>query len=195
MPGPHSARLIAAMGALGLLTGCVSFGSKPPPQLLTLSSPGIDPSIEPQGPAIAVLDPETPRKLDAVRVPVQVNATSIAYVKDAQWVDTPRHLFGKLLTERFAANGILTLDPAQFPSASGRRLVGTLSEFGIDAKSKMAIVTYEATLTTGESGDIKRKRFTASMPVRHIKANRIGAPIDKAAQQVAEEVVAWVKLN
>jgi cholesterol transport system auxiliary component len=191
----RSFRPIAALTALALLSGCISFGSKAPPQLLTLAAPAAGNTAEPQGTPLAVVAPETPRKLDGLRVPVQVDATSIAYIKDAQWVDTPRRMFGKLLADRIAADGVLVLDPAQFPRGAQRRLIGNLDEFGIDAETRTAIVSYEATLTQGNGSDLKRKRFTASVPVRHIRARRIGEPLNRAAQQVADEVAAWVAQN
>ena len=49
--------------------------------------------------AIAVLDPGTPRELDVQRIPVQVNDTQIAYLKDAMWVERPARLFRSLLAE------------------------------------------------------------------------------------------------
>lgn len=192
-----SPTLIAMMLALAPLAGCVSFGAKPPPQLLTLSAPATVPTDAPAAaPALTVLDLDTPRKLDTVRVPVQVNDTSIAYVKDAQWVDTPRKLFRKLLSDRIAADGqVLVLEPGRLPLVGGRRLMGELVEFGVDARSGNAVVTYEAILVGPDPLHVVRRRFTASVPAGKIAAGTVARPINAAAQQVADQVAEWVKGN
>ena len=190
-----SLKPLTAILAPLLLAGCVSFGAKPPPQLLTLSLPNAASAEAPAGaPVLTVLDLDTPRKLDTVRVPVQVNDTSIAYVKDAQWVDTPRKLFRKLLADRIAADGqLLVLEPGRVPLVGGRKLMGELVEFGVDAGSGNAVVTYEAVLVGPDPLRVIRHRFTASVPAGKIAAGTVARPINTAAQQVADQVAEWVK--
>ncbi|AUW56792.1 ABC transporter [Sphingobium sp. SCG-1] len=191
--------LLPVLAALSL-SACVSFGSKPPAQLLSLSSDarvvaGTE-RTSAAGTSITVLAPETPKKLDTVRVPVQVNATSVAYVQNAQWVDSPRQMFQHLLTETIAAGGnTLVLDPGQYSTDPGRRLLGELIDFGVDAQTNMAVVTYDATLAPGGGAAVKRKRFSASVPVGTIDAASVGAPINQAANKVAAEVAAWVSAS
>ena len=85
-----------------LLSGCVSFGGKPPQQLLTLDAAQKvqvgSARVAGSGRTLIVSDPEAPKMLDTVRVPVQVSPTSVAYVMKVQWADTPRHLFRNLLS-------------------------------------------------------------------------------------------------
>lgn len=190
-----SLKPLTAILAPLLLAGCVSFGAKPPPQLLTLSLPNAaSAEAPPSAPVLTVLDLDTPRKLDTVRVPVQVNDTSIAYVKDAQWVDTPRKLFRKLLADRIAADGqMLVLEPGRVPLVGGRKLMGELVEFGVDAGSGNAVVTYEAVLVGPDPLRVIRHRFTASVPAGKIAAGTVARPINTAAQQVADQVAEWVK--
>ena len=192
--------LLLPLLAIPALAGCVSFGGKPPKQLLTLTADqrvaaGTTISREP-GISISVFDPEAPKKLDTVRIPVQADATSIAYVQDVQWVDTPRHLFQKLLSETIAASGkTLVLDPGEYSIDPGRRLLGELVDFGIDARSGQAIVTYDAILTAPNGATISKRRFSASEPVGSIKAETVGAPLSRAANKVAAEVAAWISEN
>lgn len=188
--------LVPAIAALSL-SACVSFGGKAPTQLLTLSSDARVPTgtvrTSSPGNSITVMDPETPKKLDTVRVPVQVDAVSIAYVKDAQWVDSPRHMFQKMLSETIAANGTtIVLDSGQYSADPGKRLLGELIDFGVDARTNMAIVTYDATLAPGGGAPVLRKRFSASVPVSVVDAVSVGGPINQAANKVAAEVAAWV---
>lgn len=189
---------IAAAAAALALSGCISFGAKPPAQLLTLSpeqkvtaGPGQSAAM---GRALTVLDPDTPKKLDTVRVPVQVDDISIAYVTDGQWVDTPRRMFQKLLSETIAAaTGRLVLDPGQFTADPGQRLMGTLIDFGVDARSGNAVVTYDAALISADSATITRRRFTAIAPVGGaIEPVAAGRAINSAANKVAADVATWV---
>ncbi|CAN5468006.1 hypothetical protein BH10PSE12_BH10PSE12_15830 [soil metagenome] len=179
------------------VSGCVSFGSKPPAQVLSLSptlrvAPG---TVQKggTGASITVTEPEAPKKLDTVRVPVQVNPTSVAYIKGVQWIDTPRHLFRSLLSETISASGTtIVLDPGQYSADPGRRLLGELVDFGIDAQSHMAIVTFDAMLASPDGSSVSKKRFSASVPVGAVTADTIGAPLNAAANKVAADVAAWI---
>jgi len=191
-------KLFALSLASLMLSACVSFGSKPPPQLLTLSADsqpdtGTDLSSE-SLPSLIVLTPGVPRKLANVRVPVQVDDTTIAYVKDAQWTEAPRTLFQRLLSETIAADGTMfILGDGQYAVKPGQRLMGELLDFGIDAQSQEAVVTYDAILTGGIETPARRQRFTARVPVRSIKAKYVAQPINEAANDVAAQVSNWVK--
>jgi cholesterol transport system auxiliary component len=128
-----------------------------------------------------------------VRVPVQVSPTSVAYIKDAQWIDTPRHLFRSLLSETISAGGkAIVLDPGQYSADPGQHLLGDLVEFGIDAQTRSAIVTFDATLAAADGSTINKKRFSASVPVGKIGADTVGGPMNAAANKVAADVAAWV---
>src|SRR3546814_7549035 len=95
--------MLAALGA-ATLSACVSFGSEPPPFLLTLTADaapaaGEEARTAGEAQALTVLIPTAPQKLRTQRIPVQQDDASIAYVKDAQWVEAPQRLFQRLLTE------------------------------------------------------------------------------------------------
>lgn len=188
---------ILAFTAALALTGCVSFGAKPPSQLLTLSAAQtVAPGTLRRGSevgSLVVADPDAPKLLDTVRVPVQVSQTSVAYVTDAQWTDTPRHLFRKLLSETIAAGSDrIVLEPGQYAADPTQRLTGELVQFGIDAQTNSAVVTFDAILA-GEGGTtVAKQRFSASMPVGKVDALSIGAPLNAAANKVAADVAAWV---
>ncbi|EQB00119.1 MULTISPECIES: ABC-type transport auxiliary lipoprotein family protein [Sphingobium] len=194
-----ASRATAAALALGfMLTGCVSFGAKPPQQLLSLSAaqrvaPGTTVDAG-QAPSLVVADPEAPRILDTVRIPVRVSATSVAYVTKVQWSDTPRHLFQSLLAETIAATGSrIVLDPGQYSGVPGQRLMGALVDFGIDEPSRSAIVTYDAILANPGGTILARQRFTARQPVNgRIGPETVGAPLNAAANKVAADVAAWL---
>lgn len=195
MKQPASA--ILALTAALALTGCVSFGAKPPSQLLTLSAaqtvaPGTLRRGSESG-SLVIADPDAPKLLDTVRVPVQVSPTSVAYVTDAQWSDTPRHLFRKLLSETIAASSDrIVLEPGEYAAVPTQRLTGELVQFGIDAQTNSAVVTFDA-IMAGEGGTtIAKQRFSSSVPVGKVDALSIGVPLNAAANKVAADVAAWV---
>jgi cholesterol transport system auxiliary component len=192
------ARIALGLAAVAALPGCISFGGKPPAELLTLSAtqkvaPGTLRRGNEAG-SITIADPDAPKSLDTVRIPVQVNATSIAYLTDTQWSDTPRHLFQKLLSETIAAtSNKIVLDPGQYSEGPGQRLMGEIVEFGIDAQSNSAIVTFDAILNGEGGAAVAKQRFTASVPVGgKIEATTVGAPLNAAANKVAADIAAWL---
>ena len=193
-PGP--APIVLAV--LLALPGCISIGGKPPAQLLSLDAvqkvaPGVMRSTA-AGTSITVADPEAPKAVDTVRIPVRITPTSLAYVTKVQWADTPRHLFQKLLSETIAAtSNRIVLDPGQYSADAGQRLMGELIDFGLDERSNSAVVTYDAILAGPGGTAIARQRFTASAPVGgKIAADTIGVPLNQAANKVAADVAAWL---
>ncbi|WP_242126910.1 ABC-type transport auxiliary lipoprotein family protein [Sphingobium sp. Sx8-8] len=193
----HKKPGLALVCALAL-SGCVSFGGKPPERLLSLDAaqkvqPGTLRSASP-GTTITIADPEAPKMLDTVRVPVRTSPTSVAYVTKVQWADTPRHLFQKLLAETIAAtSNRIVLDPGQYSADAGQRLMGELVDFGLDATGHQAVVTYDAMLAGPGGVAIAKQRFTASAPVTgKIDALSVGAPLNAAANKVAADVAAWL---
>ena len=178
------------------LTGCISFGADPPDQLLTLTPTqavaiGSVQSVA-QGEAITVLWPTVSSELATTRVPVQASPTSVAYVKDAQWVEAPNRLFARLLAETIEARtGRAVFSGRQFNIDPGARVSGQLMKFGIDAESQSAIVRFDAAVARGTS--IQTRRFEARVPVAAIKAGPVGTALNQAANQVAAEVADWLK--
>lgn len=187
---------LIALGLVPMLSGCLSFGSEPPPYLLTLDPAATVPAATsrtaPAGEAVTVVVPSVPQKLATNRVPVVSNGTAVAYVKDAQWVDTPNALFGRLLSETIAARtGRVVLDPQQFTFDPGVRLTGQLQRFGVDSDTMEAVVLYDAALAR-DADSIETRRFEARVPVAAIETAPVGAALNQAANQVAIDVAAWI---
>lgn len=179
------------------LAGCVSFGAKPPKSLLTLNpaatvTAGADRRAGP-GETLTILFPSVPAPISNMRVPVYDGATAIAYVKDAQWVDTPSRMFQRLLSETVAAStGRVVLDLRQYTADPGTRVSGVLQKFGIDAGTNEAVVVYDALLQRPGGGGVETRRFEARAPVGAINATNAGAALNRAANSVAAEAAAWV---
>ena len=107
-------------GALALtlsltLSGCISLGGEPPESLLTLTAEAAAPAgsatSATRSSAIAINEPEVVAELDVLRVPVQVDATEVAYLQDAVWVEKPARLFRRVLAETLRAqSGSFVID-------------------------------------------------------------------------------------
>lgn len=183
--------------ALLPLSACISFGAKPPPTLLTLTSAQMVPVGQTQSsanaPTITIAVPSFAQALATTRVPVQSNETSIAYVQNAQWSEVPARLFARLMSDTIAAKtGRVVLTPAQSFSDPGARLSGELRAFGIDAARSEAVVTFDAALIRGNASVVEKRRFEARVPVSVVEANAVGVGINQAANQVASDVADWV---
>ena len=186
----------AAPAAL-LLSGCVSFGAKPPPSLLNLtatSAPAANAARTGTAQsALTVVIPSAPQKLRTPRVPVETGGTEIAYLKNAQWVEAPARLFQRLLSDTIAARGQrLVLTETELVTGPGELLSGDLLNFGIDADAHEAVVTYQALRLTGDGTQIAQRRFEAREPVGAMTPQEAGLALNRAANRVAADVAAWV---
>jgi cholesterol transport system auxiliary component len=188
--------LLLVIGCFAL-SACVNFGgAKPPPSLLILTpaakvADGTAKSAL-QKQALIVLVPTVPHKLDINRIPVQIDNSSIAYVKAAYWADKPAQLMQSLLSETIAAKtGRLILDETDAGGQAGSYISGNLLEFGVDARSNEAVVIYDAVWQ--ERGKaVAKRRFEARSPVGVIEAEAVGAALNSAANDVAGEIADWL---
>lgn len=183
-------------GAALALSGCISLGKKPPPSLFDLTAAQAVPAgAAAQGTtdqALAVLTPAAPQKLDVTQVPVQVNPSTVAYLKDAVWVEKPAQLFARLLAETIRAKGtrlVIADDDVRFKAAT--KLSGQLVEMGYDAPSGSAVVTFDAVLQQPD-GQILTKRFENRVSGVSPDAAAVAPALNQAANQVAADVAAWV---
>lgn len=179
------------------LSACISFGAKPPPSLMTLSPAAPVPvgAAANSGTArnITIRVPTTPQEIAVTRVPVRATDTSIAYVKDAQWIEPPARLFARLLSDTVQARaGYVVLSNRQSNVDPGAQLTGELRSFGLDAATSSAIVTYDASLLRKGATAFDKRRFEARVPVTAIDAANAAAGLNQAANQVATEVADWV---
>ena len=189
-------RPLLALAAALALSGCFSFGSKPPPVLMRLTAEDTRAAgtsrTAAAAEAITVVTPTVAQELRTPRVPVRTGGVGVAYVEDAQWVDTPDVLFGRLLGETIAARtGRVVLDPRQFTFDPGIRLTGTLHSFGFNADTSEAVVIYDAVLGRGPDA-VESRRFEARVPVAVIDAATAPVALNTAANRVAAEVAAWI---
>ena len=186
-----------ALIALLPLSACISFGAKPPPSLLTLTSAQAVPAGQTQSSAtaatITIAIPSFSQALATTRVPVQSSETTLAYVPNAQWVELPGRLFARLMSDTIAAKtGRVVLTPAQSFSDPGARLSGELRAFGVDATRNEAVVTFDGALIRSTGTVVEKRRFETRVPLTAIEAGAVGIGVNQAANQVVSDVADWV---
>ena len=186
-----------ALGLAGMLalSGCLS-QAKLPSTLLTLT-PANSAAAGSGGTgslsdAIAVIEPAVPQKLDVTRLPVQINASQVAYLKDAMWVEKPARQFRQLLAETIRAQGKrLVIDGTDRQYSAATKLSGQLLEMGYDAPSQSVLVRFEAVLE-GADGKISTRRFESSVNGVAATPGQVGPALNTAANDVARQVVDWI---
>jgi len=192
--------VMMAAPVLLMMAGCVSFGGgKPPESLLTLtaltavpSGAGASAGSQTNGTAIAVYLPDTPAKIDVLRLPVTVNDTEIAYLQEAFWVEKPARLFRRLLGETIrSGSSALVIDNDDTPLLADVTLRGTLLEMGYDARSSSVVVRFDA-VRTEAGGKATSRRFEARESGIPASAAAVGPALNRAANQVAREIAEWV---
>jgi cholesterol transport system auxiliary component len=191
-----SIRIALALALGTSLAGCLSLGGKVPESLLNLTpTSSVAPGTAINGDiaqAIAVEEPTTPAKLANTRVPVQMDDTNIAYVKDAVWVDKPSRLFRRLLGETIRAKGNRLVIDNDDPSLTPKnQLRGNLIDFGYDARSSSVVVTYDAVRDVNGT-QVMTKRFSSTVSGVLPEAAPVGAALNQAANDVAGQVADWV---
>ena len=191
--------LAAALLALPLtlgLGGCISFGAKPPPSLLTLTAAtpvaaGATQAAPGAG-TITIAVPSVPQEVATLRVPVRAPPTTVAYLKDAQWVEPPNRLFARLLSDAVTTRtGRVVVGNRMF-GEPGATMTGELRSFGVDAATNSAVVTFDAALVRASGSPLEKRRFEASVPVTTVAPVEVGVALNQAANQVAGEVADWV---
>lgn len=185
------------MLAVMMLGGCVSLGGgKTPRELIGLAAEANAPAgnlgRSSLANALVVIDPETDRRLDVNRVPVRVDATTIAYLKDAQWIERPARLFRRLLAETIRARGNrLVLEGNDDRTGAKSQLSGRLLDMGYDAQTRTVIVRFDA-LRENPDGSIDARRFENVVPGIAPKADSVAPALSQAANAVASQVADWI---
>ena len=192
----HKYKILAAMASLGVLSGCISLGSEPPEQLLTLTpSVAIPAGAAAEGEiaaALAVQVPNTTQRLNVTRVPVTTSDSSLAYLEDAFWVEKPAQLFRNVLAETIRAKGNrMVVGAGELEYVARNQLAGQLVDMGYDATTGSVVVRYDAVLR-GDEGTIRTRRFEETIPGVLPEAVAVGAALNQAANTVADQVAEWV---
>jgi len=187
--------LVAAASACSL-GGLLGGGAKVPLTLQTLTTEAPDPGAIARtvaaGQAVTIMVPEMPKELQTVRVPVQLSPTDVQYVTNLQWIDTPDHLFQRLLSEtvRRTTNRVV-LDPNQTGLDPGVVLDGQLQKFGYNAQTGQVEAVFDGSLATAGGGQVQTRRFVATAPADGTGAS-VGPALNHAANEIAQQVAQWI---
>ena len=181
------------------LSACVNLGKKsaPPPFLMTLE-PTIFPATGSElraqtGTSLAITEPSVPQKLRTTRIPVTLADNNVAYVKGVVWIERPSRLFRRLVAATVAAkHNRIILGESKNITVSSERLSGHLIDFGIDARSKEAVIIYQASLVTNGGKLIVQRRFETREPVSKIETRAISKALNGAANMMAADVSDWL---
>ncbi|MCW3835012.1 ABC-type transport auxiliary lipoprotein family protein [Sphingomonas canadensis] len=190
-------RAILAPLAFLPLAACVSFGGKAPTVPLLTLVPEAQLAVGEtrstgDAASITIAVPAFSQELATPRVPVRAGGT-VAYLKDTQWVEPPARLFARLLSDTVSARtGRVVLSTRQSLMSPGARLTGELRRFGVEADTREAVVTYDASLMRGKDPVFEKRRFEARVPVAEIAPAAVGDALNQAANRVAGEVAAWI---
>jgi cholesterol transport system auxiliary component len=190
------ARATVAVAALLSLAGCLSLGGKPPEQLLNLTATSTAPAgasaSGTSATALTVLEIQAPQELDVARVPVRINGSSLAYLKDAVWVEKPARLFERLLSDTIRAKGNrLVVSGTDLDSAAATKLTGTLAAMSYEPARGAVVVRFDAVLLTGER-QIRAMRFESEVAGVAAEPTAVGEAMNRAANDVAAQVAEWV---
>ena len=191
------APLLVVVAAVSL-SGCIGLGGKTPPFLLTLDADAAPAAggarTAAESATLTILIPTAPQKLRTTRIPVQQDEASVAYVKDAQWVEAPSRLFQRLVSETVSARtSRVVLDEGQYLTAPGEQLAGQLMEFGVDARTNEAVVVYQAMLVAAGGKTVTQRRFEAREAIGgKVEAKPVGEALTRAANKVASDVTGWL---
>jgi cholesterol transport system auxiliary component len=178
------------------LAGCLSLGGDPPDQLYTLTptrtAPAGAATTGTAANALAVLEPSASQRLDVTRVPVQMTDSTLAYVKDAVWVEKPAILFQTLIVEAVRAKGNrLVVREGDLGYTAVTNLSGELLDMGYDVATGSVVVRYDGVLQ-GPDGQVRTRRFESRVPGVAPEAAAVGPALNQAANQVADQVAEWV---
>ena len=187
---------IVLSGAAALALGAC-FGGAQVPELMTLTAAQVRAAdatrTAGQGQTITVVEPTVPQALRTQRVPVQTSPTAISYLQNAQWVEAPGALFGRLLSETIAATtGRVVLDPNQYSHDPGTRITGQLQMFGLDAQRMEVVLVYDAVMERRGGAGVTTRRFEARTPVAEATPAAVAPALNDVANRVAAEVATWL---
>ncbi len=192
----HALALLIAAAALPL-SGCISFGAKPPPRLMALTAttpiaPGTA-ITSGDARAVSIVPLSAVPPLLTQRVLVTDGPTALAYLKGGLWAAQPTELFRGLLSETITARtGRIVTDARTLQIQPDTRIAGQLSAFGLDGPGNAVVVTFDATRAHSGDGQLQSRRFSTRLPVTSQQPEVVAVALNQAANQVAGEVADWI---
>ncbi|MCM8557782.1 ABC-type transport auxiliary lipoprotein family protein [Sphingomicrobium sediminis] len=184
--------ILLATGALAACSVPGLSGPEVPPSLTTLASsaPEANENSVVRSEAVSFALPLLPQAYNTNRVAAIEGGTAIAYIEGLMLVDRPDRLFQQLVSETvYRRTDLLVIDPRQAAGTDRLNVTGTLYRFDYDGDRGEVVVGYEAMWSDGEQ--VATRRFEASAGAAPSAAS-VSTALNRAANDVAEEVAAWI---
>src|SRR5690606_18300017 len=122
----------------------------------------------------------------------QVDAATVAYLKDAIWVERPARQFRRLLAETIRARANRVVVEGSDYEVTGTPVVsGRLIEMGYDAQAQAVVVRFDGQIVE-EGGKGRTRRFESEIAGVKADAAAVAPVLNRAANDVAKEVADWL---
>jgi cholesterol transport system auxiliary component len=144
---------------------------------------------------VVVEAPLPAASLRTLRIPVVTGDTSLAWLKDAQWLEPPARQFQGLLLDMLSAQpGLAALDARLHSGPAQLRLAGSLDSLGVDVRNParpVARVRYTAVLSGARGVLVATAPFDAARPVDPASPESVVRGLSEAAQEAARAAALW----
>ncbi|SNZ08925.1 ABC-type transport auxiliary lipoprotein family protein [Cohaesibacter gelatinilyticus] len=193
--GPKSKNVISILGLCFSLVACSGLGGK---ELTTydLSAPEDFSSVRGRSSAqILVPVPSALKSLDSEMIVVRPSGSEITYFGDAQWSDRlPRVIQEKLIQSFENSNLVRSVAKPGEGVVVDYKISATIRQFDlIDQGSGQAKAILAVKIINDRNGRVRASRtFIATQPANLSSAETGVIALDKAADQILLEIVAWV---
>ena len=96
------------------------------------------------------------------------------------------------MTDIRSGNSAFDLIAASAAAAETRRRRVRIRNFGVDGRTREAVVTFDAALQREAGKQVDKRRFEARVPVAEITPGAAAVALNQAANQVAGEIADWI---
>lgn len=178
------------------LAGCAAIGGvRPTADTYELGVPTIsEASPVRRGTQILIAEPQALKALDSQNIVVRTDPLTIRYLDESQWSDRLPRLVQMRLAQGFQNSG--RFKGVGLPGqglAIDYQIVTEIRSFGIEAGSNTAEVAIAVKILNDRNGIVASERIFEARAVAAGSSNpAYVAAIDRAFENVARDVVAWV---
>jgi cholesterol transport system auxiliary component len=196
-----SGKRIAAILALGLLTGCSILGSKIP---VTIYAPEPRVAVDPSWPSVtwqlALAHPDAARMIDSLRIAVRPTPGELEVYKDASWAKTP--------SEQIEDSLLRTLEDSQRIPAVARQgsgiaadytLITEVRRFEADyAGNPLPAATIEVNaklLHATDQAVVASRTFLQAVPASATSTSAVAQAFGIALGAITHDIAGWTLTN
>lgn len=195
---PIRFRAVAALVALGALSGCALLGGSREPA--TIYAPQASPAPDPAWPSLdwqlSISRPEASRMVSTTRIAVRPEPGELQVYKGALWAKAPDEQLQDALLRELEASGKLHAVARQGSGmAADHRLELDLRRFDADyAGNPVPAATIEVgamLLGNDNRGVIASRSFTRAVPASGTDPAQVSQAFGQALQAIAHDIAGW----